>query len=161
VRRREDHLAREVRPESLLEVVDHALVDVDQVDLEQEHGLVARGQRDRLHARGGLDADRRVERARHRDLAVVDDRRGAEEVGARGVAAERGADRDVEHAIGRAGHQGRGRDGRAGARGRYDRHVVALVGGHHVAVRWRGMTAVAARTSADREHSESPHRALA
>ena len=40
-----------------------------------------------------------------RDLARVDGARDAEEARAAGVAAERGADRDVQHAVGRARHQ--------------------------------------------------------
>jgi hypothetical protein len=153
VRRRQQDLAAVLGAQPLLEIEDEALVGEDRVDLDPHDGLAAGAQRQRLGHRPGVDADRREEPAGQRHLAVVDLVGHAEERAARGVAAQRGADRHVERRLAGPGHQRRG--GGRGAGGGVGRHrlVAAVRGGdgRPGVDRRRGAAVVAARGDGDED----------
>src|SRR5690606_13869948 len=116
-----------------------------------------------LDARRGLDPDGGVEAAGDGRLAAVDRALRAEEGGAAGVGAERGADRHVEHRLGGAGGERAGGDLAAGARGARHRDVVAVPGGDLGAGVDRRHVVVAAaggeerRGGAEGEEERDPH----
>ncbi|MCZ7683172.1 MAG: hypothetical protein M5U28_31945 [Sandaracinaceae bacterium] len=103
VARRDHHLARVLGAELGLHVVHEALVAEGEIDLHEDDRLAAGRERQRAHARDGLDADRGREGRAQEGVAAVarilDEARPAEALGAIGVGGQRRAERHVEERL--------------------------------------------------------------
>ncbi len=137
VRRGQQHLAREVVAQPLLEVEQQPLEHEAHVHLEDEHRLVAGGERQGLDPRRRSDAHRRDELAREGHHAVV--HLAAEEARS-GVGPQRGADGRVDDVLRRPGRQRAGLNDTAGPGGPHHRSKRTGIECHGVRVGRLGLS---------------------